>query len=86
MWKSLYFWLLLCEDGKHWNGFVRDWVILLKFENRFIKGKAKNHLFGSKVLSFSVVALRLNFKQPRRHLSSGFCTSDGGSCSECNNR
>ena len=86
MWKSSYFWLLLCEDGRHWNAFVRDWVTLPKFKNLFIKGKAKNHVFGSKDLSFSVVALRLNFKQPRRQLFSGFCTADGGSCSQCNNR
>ena len=46
---------------------MRDWVILPKFKNLFNKGKAKNHLFGSKVLSFSVVALRLNFKQPPGH-------------------
>ena len=85
VWKSSYFWLLLCEDGKHWNAFVRDCVILPKFKNLFIKVKAKNHLFGSKVLSFSVVALRLNFTQPRRQLFSGLCTADGGSCSECNN-
>ena len=64
---------------------MRDWVILPKFKYLFIKGKVKNHLFGSKVLSFSVVALRLNFKQPRRQLFSGFCTADGGSCLECNN-
>ena len=30
MWKSSYFWLLLCEDDKHWNAFVRDWVTLPK--------------------------------------------------------
>ena len=85
MWKSSYFWLLLCEDGRHWNAFVLDWVTFPKFKNLFIKGKAKNHVFGSKDLSFSVVALRLNFKQPRRQLFSGFCTADGGSCSQCNN-
>ena len=28
MWKSSYFLLLLCEDGRHWNAFVHDWVIL----------------------------------------------------------
>ena len=64
---------------------MRDWVILSKFKNLFIKGKVMNHLFGSKDLSFGVVALRLNFKQPRRQLFSGFCTTDGGSCSESNN-
>ena len=63
------------------NAFVRDWVILPKFKNLFIKGKAKNHVFGSKGLSFSVVALRLNWWQ----LFSGFCTTYGGSCSQCNN-
>ena len=57
-----------------------DWVTLPKFKNLFIKGKAKNHVFASKDLSFSVVALRLNFKQPWRQLFLGFCTVDGGNC------
>ena len=77
MGKWLHFWLLLREDDKHWDSFVR--------ENLFIKGKAKNHSFGSKDLSFSVVSLRLNFKQPRRQLFSGFWTAHGDSCSLCNN-
>ena len=80
MWKSSYFGLLLCEDGRHWNDFVRDWVTLPEFKNLFIKGKAKNHVFGSKDLPLSVVAVRLNFKEPRRQLFSSFC-----SCSQCNN-
>ena len=83
--KTSYFWLLLCEDGKHWNAFVCDWVTLPKFKNLFVKGKAKNHVFCSKDLSFSVVALRLMFMQPRWQLFSGFCTADGGRCSQCNN-
>ena len=61
MWKSSHFWVLLYNDGKHWNAFVHDWVTLPKSKNLFIRGKAKNHLFGSKDLSFSMVALRLNF-------------------------
>ena len=70
LWKSSYFWILLCDDVKHWNAFVPDWVILPKFGHLFIRGKAKNHVFGSMDLSFSVVALRLNFVQPRGSL---FC-------------
>ena len=77
MWKCSYFWLFLCKDGKHWNAFVRDRVTLHKFKNLFVKGKAKNHLFCSKDLSFSVVALRLNFMQPGRQLFSSFCSADG---------
>ena len=65
LWKSSYFWILLCDDSKHWNAFVHNWVILPKFGHLFIRGKAKNHVLGSKDLSFSVVALRLNFVQPR---------------------
>ena len=64
---------------------MRDWVPLPKFKNLFIKGKAKNHFFGLKDLSFSVVALRQTFKQPRRQLFGGFSTTKGGSCSQCKN-
>ena len=65
MWKSSYFWVLLCDDGKHLNAFVYDWITLPRLKQLSFRGKAKNHHFGSKDLSFSVVALRLNFKQPR---------------------
>ena len=83
MWKSSHFWALLCDDGKHWNAFVHDWVTLPKSKNLFIRGKAKNHLFGSKDLSFRVVALRLNFRQSGTQSLLGFCTVDGGSCAIC---
>lgn len=85
LWKSSYFWALSCDDGKHWNAFLHDWVILSQFKHLFIRGKAKNHVFGSRDLSFRVVALRLSFKLPPRKFSSGFCTVDGGSCSLCSN-
>ena len=50
-----------------------------------IRGKAKNHVFGSKVLSFSVVVLLLNFAQPRAQSVLGFCTVEDDNCSLCNN-
>ena len=49
------------------------------------KSKAKNHVFDSRDLSFSVVALRLSFKLPMRKFSSSFCTVDDGTCSQCSN-
>ena len=85
LWKSSYFWILLCDDGKHWNAFVHDWVILPKFGHLFIRGKAKNHVFGSKDLSFSVVALRLNFVQPRAQSVLCLCSVEDDNCSLCNN-
>ena len=85
MWKYSYFWILLCDDGKHWNAFVHDWVILPKFGHLLIRGKAKNLVFGSKDLSFSVVALRLNFVQPRAQSVLCFCTVEDDNCSLSNN-
>ena len=82
-WKSSYFWILLCDDGKHWNALVHNWVILPKFGYLFIRGKVKNHVFGSKDLSFSVVALRVNFVQPRVWSVLGFCTAEDDNCSLC---
>lgn len=83
MWKSSYFWVLLCNDGRHWNTFVHEWIILPKFKQLFVRGKAKNHLFGARELSFTVVALRISFKLPERNFLSGFCTVDSGSCPTC---
>ena len=78
MWKSSYFWVLLCNDGRHWNPFVHDWVVLPKFKQLFVRGKAKNDMFGARELSFAVVALRINFKLPERRNQAGFCTHGSG--------
>ena len=48
MWKSFYFWPLLCSDGVHFNSFVADWLYLSSRPDLFVKGRAKNKLFGSK--------------------------------------
>ena len=59
--KSAHFWPVLCSDGFHWSTFIHDWVILPNFPNLFIRGKAKNSIFGSKPLAFVSLALRLVF-------------------------
>lgn len=86
LWKSSYFWPLLCDDGRHWNTFVHDWVVLPKFKQLFVRGKAKNDLFGARELSFLVVALRISFKLPERISLSGFCTDDSSCCLKCHSR
>lgn len=48
-------------DGVHWSSFVHDWVVLPDLPHLFIRGKAKNSIFGSGPLNFSMVALRINF-------------------------
>ena len=53
------------KDGVHLSNFVIDWVYLPKFQGLFIAEKARNVLFGSKVLNFDVVALRIDFSHPR---------------------
>ena len=61
LWTSAHFRPILCSDGFHWSTFIHDWVILPNFPNLFIRGKAKNSIFGSKPLAFVSLALRLDF-------------------------
>ena len=75
LWKSSFLRNVCARDGVHWNSFIIDWVYLPKFQGLFVKGKARNSLFGTISLDFDVVALRVDF---RRTMSSsrlaGFCT------------
>ena len=83
MWKSSYFWPLLCSDGVHFNSFVADWVYLSARPDLFVKGRAKNKLFGSKAFKSSCVALRLDFAGNGHSVLRGFCTLPQGWCSVC---
>ena len=59
-----YFGPLQCSDGAHFNFFVRDWLFLslcFNKSNLFIKGKAKNKLFGTKAFKSRCLALRIDF-------------------------
>ena len=70
MWKSAYFWPLLCNDGVHLNFFVKDWLFLPK----------------EKAFKCRCLALRINFADYSRRSSVGFCTSPNGFCSACRSR
>ena len=50
MWKS-HFWPLLYSDGVHFNSFVEDWLYLPARPVLFVKGTARNKLFGAKRLN-----------------------------------
>ena len=76
LWRSAYFWTLLCSDGVHWNNFVHDWVVLPPFSEVFIQGRAKNKFFSSSPNNSPVVALYIDFLVPPRLDRLGvFCTS-----------
>ena len=83
IWKSSYFWPLVCSDGVHFNSFVADWLYLSARPNLFVKGRAKNTLFGSKAFKLSCVALRLDFAGNGRSVLQGFCTVPQEWCSVC---
>ena len=74
LWKSAHFWTGICSDGLLWSSFVHDWVILPDLPNLFIRGKAKNSIFGAGPLAFSLVALRINFSIPPRKFRPLFVT------------
>ena len=83
MWKSSYFWPLLCSDGVHFNSFEADWLYLSARPDLFVKGRAKIKLFGSKAFKSSCVALRLDFAGNGHSVLRGFCTLPQGWCSVC---
>ena len=72
MWKSSYFWPLLCNDGMHLNSFVKHWLCLPKRPDLFVAGRAKNKLFGTKAFKSPCLALRIDFLQPERLSPVGF--------------
>ena len=61
LWKSAHFWSILCSNGLHWSSFIHDWVVLPNFPNLFIRGKAKNSIFGSRPTAFVTLALLIDF-------------------------
>ena len=83
LWKSADYWVSLCKDGVHWNDFIHDWMILPHISNLFIRGKAKNAIFGNGQLKFIVVALRIDFSVPTRNCNTGFCTVFRKRCETC---
>ena len=83
MWKSSCFRVSLCNDERHGNSFVHDWVVLSKFKQLFVRGKAENGMFGARELSLAVVALRISFKLPERRNQARFCALDSGCCFIC---
>ena len=55
LWKSSFFWNVCATDGAHWSRFVIDWIYLPKFQGLFVKGKARNSLFGTRPLLMSLL-------------------------------
>ena len=45
MWKSAFYWTLLCDDGVHLNFFVKDWLFLPDRPDIFVMGRSKNRFF-----------------------------------------
>lgn len=73
LWRSAHFWPRLCFDGLHWSSFVYDWIMLPDLPNLFVRGKAKNSIFGRGSLAFPSVALRIDFRIPPRQGSALVC-------------
>ena len=83
LWRSAHFWTIICNDGVHFSNFVHDWCILPHIPNLFIRGKAKNCIFGNGQLKFIMLALRIDFSVPPREVQRGFCTAFKKICTIC---
>ena len=83
LWRSAHFWPIICDDGVHFSNFVHDWYVLPHIPNLFIRGKAKNCIFGNGQLKFIMLALRIDFSVPLRSAVRGFCTEFKQLCTVC---
>lgn len=83
LWRSAHFWTIICDDGVHFSNFVHDWYVLPHIPNLFIRGKAKNCIFGNGQLKFIMLALRIDFSVPPRSAVRGFCTEFNQLCTVC---
>ena len=81
--KSAQFWPLLCSDGVHLNSFVKDCLFFPNRPDLFVKGRAKNTLFGTKALKSRCLAIRIDFADDSYLSTVGFCTSPKTWCSVC---
>ena len=62
---------------------MRNWLFLPSGPDLFLKGRAKNKLFGTKAFKSRCLALRIDFNNLKRNSQAGFCTSLLGSCPVC---
>lgn len=80
-WISSYFWTFICQDGRHFNNFIR---FIYCFSPKFICGNfVKNDLFRG-VKKFDTLALRFDFSIANSftsNVSKEFCILNG--CSLC---
>jgi len=83
LWRSAHFWPIICADGVHFSNFVHGWCILPHIPNLFVRGKAKNCIFGNGQLNFIMLALRIDCSVPPRAGVRGFCTEFNGVCTVC---
>lgn len=67
MWKSTYFWTLLCDDGIHLNYFVKGCFFLPSRQSGPISTReGENKLFGTKAFKSPCLALRIDFDLTER--------------------
>ena len=83
LWRSAYFWPRICPDGAHFSNFVHDRYILPHISNLFVRGKAKNCIFGNGHLNFIMLALRIDCYVSPRVGVTGFCTEFNRLCTVC---
>lgn len=74
MWKSAYFWPILCPDGCHFAPFVHDCMFMHYMSGMFLPGKSGSNIGDSLTNDSIILALWLDFTVAPREQNEGFCT------------
>ena len=82
-WPSSPYWPMLCPDGLHLSGFVHLWMHIPPSADTTLPDRRGANIFKAGQPNTAVLALRLDFIQPPRQFSKGFCISQEKVCQEC---
>ena len=83
MWKSAFFWPLLCPDGVHLAPFIHAWFLQPVYDGLFQPGHNGSNLSDSLADDSFLLVVYLDFVQPPRLYNCGFCLAVSGYCPVC---
>ena len=85
VWKSAYFWPIICPDGRHLAGFVHKWCYVPFSPDLLLAGRSGASLGDSLTPDSLFIFAWIDFQLPRRVFKHGFCTHSDSqtTCQSC---
>ena len=84
VWKSAYFWPVICPDGRHLAGYIHRWCVMPYTAELIIAGSSGGSLGDALTVNSLFMFVWIDCTIPLRDFKHGFCTYNfSGSCPSC---